>query len=221
MVPPSQPPDSAQSRAGRSATSSACTRAARAPCPCPCSRPGGPRGEQGRPSLGSHPVDVGPLPSLRKPLKSFMKKNNPKDEALAKLGIGGAHIPASVRPPPVRGMASHLESEALCCKSGLTPILLSPQMPSPSPGKGPPPAVAPRPKVPPQPGPSSSIKENRGLSGQTPPAAQAPSPPPAPPLPLPEEPGAPSTGPRGKEPSVPLWASWGWGRVPRSLSVLK
>uniref|UniRef100_A0A7N5JLK6 Myosin XVB n=1 Tax=Ailuropoda melanoleuca TaxID=9646 RepID=A0A7N5JLK6_AILME len=112
-----------------------------------------------------------PVQPSRWPLKSFMKKNNPKDEALAKLGIGGAHIP----------------------------------MPSPSPGKGPPPAVAPRPKVPPQPGPSSSIKENRGLSGQTPPAAQAPSPPPAPPLPLPEEPGAPSTGPRGKEPSVPLW----------------
>uniref|UniRef100_G1LSJ3 Myosin XVB n=1 Tax=Ailuropoda melanoleuca TaxID=9646 RepID=G1LSJ3_AILME len=106
-----------------------------------------------------------PVQPSRWPLKSFMKKNNPKDEALAKLGIGGAHIPASV-----------------------------------SPGKGPPPAVAPRPKVPPQPGPSSSIKENRGLSGQTPPAAQAPSPPPAPPLPLPEEPGAPSTGPRWMAP---------------------
>lgn len=78
------------------------------------------------PSMGSHPVDVGPLPSLRKPPKSFMKKNNPKDEALAKLGISGAHVPMSVRPPPVRGMASHLESEALWRKSGLTPILLSP-----------------------------------------------------------------------------------------------
>lgn len=62
---------------------------------------------------GSHPVDLGPLPSLRKPSKMFLKKNNPKDEALAKLGISNTHVPMSVRPHPVQGaqgVASHLGS---------------------------------------------------------------------------------------------------------------
>lgn len=54
------------------------------------------------PSPGSHPGDSGPLPSPRKPPKNFLKKNNPKDEALAKLGISDAHAPAPVRPQPVQ-----------------------------------------------------------------------------------------------------------------------
>uniref|UniRef100_A0A673U992 Myosin XVB n=1 Tax=Suricata suricatta TaxID=37032 RepID=A0A673U992_SURSU len=46
------------------------------------------------------------VPGVTRPPKSFMKKNNPKDEALAKLGISGVQTPASVSPrkgppPPV------------------------------------------------------------------------------------------------------------------------
>lgn len=49
-----------------------------------------------------------PVQPSRKPPKNFLKKSNPKDEALAKLGINGACSPPSVRPGPVQGMASPL-----------------------------------------------------------------------------------------------------------------
>uniref|UniRef100_A0A2K6S0B0 Myosin XVB n=1 Tax=Saimiri boliviensis boliviensis TaxID=39432 RepID=A0A2K6S0B0_SAIBB len=101
------------------------------------------------------PVPVPVQPS--RPPKAFLKKSDPKDEALAKLGISGTHLsPLSV-----------------CCFPGRR--------------KGPPPAVAPRPKIPLRPGPSSSIKEKQGplldLFGQNLPTSQTPSPPPAPPAP--------------------------------------
>uniref|UniRef100_A0A8C0JHL3 Myosin XVB n=1 Tax=Canis lupus dingo TaxID=286419 RepID=A0A8C0JHL3_CANLU len=38
------------------------------------------------------------LQPSRKPSKMFLKKNNPKDEALAKLGISNTHVPMSVSP---------------------------------------------------------------------------------------------------------------------------
>uniref|UniRef100_A0A8D2AX46 SH3 domain-containing protein n=1 Tax=Sciurus vulgaris TaxID=55149 RepID=A0A8D2AX46_SCIVU len=47
---------------------------------------------QSRP--GPVPVPVQPT----RPLKTFLKKNDPKDEALAKLGINGVHSPPSVSP---------------------------------------------------------------------------------------------------------------------------
>ncbi|XP_029782945.1 myosin XVB [Suricata suricatta] len=47
------------------------------------------------------PVPV-PVQPSRKPPKSFMKKNNPKDEALAKLGISGVQTPASALSPSPR-----------------------------------------------------------------------------------------------------------------------
>ncbi|XP_078294279.1 myosin XVB isoform X7 [Panthera onca] len=49
------------------------------------------------------PVPV-PVQPSRRPPTSFMKKNNPKDEALAKLGISGAHTSTSVlSPSPKKG----------------------------------------------------------------------------------------------------------------------
>lgn len=48
---------------------------------------------QSRPGPVPEPVQ----PSRSTP-KTFLKKNNPKDEALAKLGISGGHLSPSVRP---------------------------------------------------------------------------------------------------------------------------
>uniref|UniRef100_M3YQX5 Myosin XVB n=1 Tax=Mustela putorius furo TaxID=9669 RepID=M3YQX5_MUSPF len=75
-----------------------------------------------------------PVQPARKPPKNFLKKNNPKDEALG---------------PSPRGMASHLGGPGLS-GTQLRTCFVPPQTPSPSPGKGPAPAVAPRPKFPPQ-----------------------------------------------------------------------
>ncbi|KAM8943784.1 myosin XVB [Lycaon pictus] len=49
------------------------------------------------------PVPV-PVQPSRKPSKMFLKKNNPKDEALAKLGISNTHVPMSMpSPSPGKG----------------------------------------------------------------------------------------------------------------------
>lgn len=173
-------------------------------------------------SPGGHPVGSRPLRPLRKPPQSFLKKNNPKDEALAKLGING-DSPASVRPAPSRARRPRarvlLRLPGLNLAGSHSPRVFSapPQTPSPSPGKGPPPAVAPRPKAPPRLGPSNSIREKQGplcqLFSQTPPTTQKTPPPPPPPLPPPWEPGTPPAEPRGKEAHSPgRWALWARGQ---------
>lgn len=50
-----------------------------------------------------------------------MKKNNPKDEALAKLGINGAYSSPAVRSCPVQGIAAPLGSPRLPGKLGVVP----------------------------------------------------------------------------------------------------
>nr|KAF6296413.1 myosin XVB [Myotis myotis] len=112
------------------------------------------------------PVPV-PVQPSRRPPQNFLKKNNPKDEALAKLGISGAQSPSS----------------ALCPEKG------------PPPAVAPRPKAAPRIRtsnsIREKQGPLQQ------LFGQKPPTAQAPPPPPAPPLPPPGDPGTPSAEPRG------------------------
>lgn len=112
------------------------------------------------------PVPV-PVQPSRRPPQNFLKKNNPKDEALAKLGISGAQSPSS----------------ALCPEKG------------PPPAVAPRPKATPRiqtsSSIREKQGP---LQE---LFGQKPPTAQAPPPPPAPPLPPPGDPGTPSAEPRG------------------------
>ncbi|KAM6175993.1 myosin XVB [Erethizon dorsatum] len=117
---------------------------------------------QSRP--GPVPMPVQPI----RPHKSFLKKNDPKDEALAKLGINGAHSPPST----------------------LTPSLGK----GPPPAVAPRPRSQPRH----EPSRSIREKQGplRGLFGPIPPTTQAPPPPPAPPLPLPEEPRTCSAEPR-------------------------
>nr|XP_020136663.1 myosin XVB [Microcebus murinus] len=113
------------------------------------------------------PVPVPVQPS--RPFRTFPKKNDPKDEALAKLGIQGAHLSPEVSSP------------------------------SPPKGPPPAVAPRPKALSQPGPSSSIKEKQEplRDLFGQNPPTAQAPQPPPAPPLPLPEDPGAPSAEPRG------------------------
>ncbi|XP_022445301.1 myosin XVB isoform X2 [Delphinapterus leucas] len=152
------------------------------------------------------PVPV-PAQPPRKPPQIFLKKNNPKDEALAKLGISGASSLPSVRPRPdqsalLRARALlRLPGGDLAASHSLGVFSVPPQTQtlSPSPGKGPPPAVAPRPEGQPRRVPSNSIKEKQGplqeLFGQNPPTAQRPPPPPAPPLPPPLDPATPPAEP--------------------------
>ncbi|XP_019499778.1 PREDICTED: myosin XVB [Hipposideros armiger] len=112
-----------------------------------------------------------PVQPSRKPATTFLKKNNPKDEALAKLGISDAHSPTSTRSPsPGKG----------------PPPPVAPRTKSP-----------PRPGT----SKSIREKQGplRELFGQTPPTARAPPPPPAPPLPPPGDPGTPSAEPRCME----------------------
>uniref|UniRef100_H0WIM4 SH3 domain-containing protein n=1 Tax=Otolemur garnettii TaxID=30611 RepID=H0WIM4_OTOGA len=114
------------------------------------------------------PVPV-PVQPSRRPLKTFPKKNDPKDEALAKLGIHGAHSsPSTMSPSPGK---------------------------SPPPTVAPRPKALPQPG----PSSSIKEKQGplQDLFGKNMPTTRAPQPPPAPPLSLPEDPGAPSAEPRG------------------------
>uniref|UniRef100_A0A2K6B323 Myosin XVB n=1 Tax=Macaca nemestrina TaxID=9545 RepID=A0A2K6B323_MACNE len=105
------------------------------------------------------PVPVPVQPS--RPPKTFLKKIDPKDEALAKLGINGAH--------------------------SSPPILSS----SPGKGPPPAVAPRPKAPLQLGPSSSIKEKQGPllDLFGQKLPTAQTPPPPPAPPLPLPEDPG--------------------------------
>uniref|UniRef100_A0A5F9C3V6 Myosin XVB n=1 Tax=Oryctolagus cuniculus TaxID=9986 RepID=A0A5F9C3V6_RABIT len=116
------------------------------------------------------PVPV-PVQPSRTP-KAFWKKNDPKDEALAKLGINGTHSPPSTLSPSL-GKA-------------------------PPPAVAPRPKDAPRPG----PSSSIREKQEplRDLFSHTLPAAQALPPPPAPPLPPPVDPGTPAAEPHGEDP---------------------
>ncbi|KAK2497547.1 hypothetical protein MC885_014512, partial [Smutsia gigantea] len=109
------------------------------------------------------PVPV-PVQPSRRPPKTFMKINNPKDEALAKLGIHGALLSPSTLPPsPGKGPAPAVAPRPKApAQLGLSSSIKEKQEPL------------------------------QGLFGQSPPTAQAPPPPPAPPLPLPGDPGSPS-----------------------------
>ncbi|XP_065765969.1 myosin XVB [Muntiacus reevesi] len=113
------------------------------------------------------PVPV-PVQPARKPSQSFLKKNNPKDEALAKLGISGASSPPqTLSPSPGK---------------------------APPPAVAPRPRA--RPRL--MPSSSIKEKQGplQELFGQNPPTAQKPPPPPAPPLPPPWEPVSPPAEPR-------------------------
>ncbi|KAG5202863.1 hypothetical protein JEQ12_002446 [Ovis aries] len=115
------------------------------------------------------PVPV-PVQPARKPPQSFLKKNNPKDEALAKLGINGASSP---------------------------PQTLSP---SPGKAPPPPVAPRPRARPRLMPSSSIKEKQGplQELFGQNPPTAQKLPPPPAPPLPPPWEPASPPAESRSR-----------------------
>ncbi|XP_030778333.1 myosin XVB isoform X4 [Rhinopithecus roxellana] len=105
------------------------------------------------------PVPVPVQPS--RPPKAFLKKINPKDEALAKLGINGAHSsPPMLFPSPGKG----------------PPPAVAPRPKAPL-------QLGPSSSIKEKQGPLLD------LFGQKLPTAQTPPPPPAPPLPLPEDPG--------------------------------
>ncbi|XP_048652671.1 myosin XVB [Marmota marmota marmota] len=117
---------------------------------------------QSRPS----PVPVPVQPT--RPLKTFLKKNDPKDEALAKLGINGAHSPPST----------------------LSPSLGKGPPPAVAPRPKAQPRLGPSNSIKEKQGPL------RDLFGLNPPTAQEPLLPPAPPLPSSEEPRTPLAEPR-------------------------
>uniref|UniRef100_A0A2R8MTK1 Myosin XVB n=1 Tax=Callithrix jacchus TaxID=9483 RepID=A0A2R8MTK1_CALJA len=110
------------------------------------------------------PVPVPVQPS--RPPKAFLKKSDPKDEALAKLGINGAH---------------------------LSPLMLTP---GPGKGPPPPVAPRPKASIQPGPSGSIKEKQGPllDLFGQNLPTAQTPPPPPAPPLLPPKDPETLSVG---------------------------
>ncbi|XP_073092024.1 myosin XVB isoform X5 [Manis javanica] len=114
------------------------------------------------------PVPV-PVQPSRRPPKTFIKMNNPKDEALAKLGINGAlSSPSTLPPSPGKGPPPAVARRPKApAQPGLSSSIKEKQGP---------------------------LQE---LFGQSPPTAQAPPPPPAPPLPLPGDPGSPSAEHRG------------------------
>uniref|UniRef100_A0A3Q1M5U4 Myosin XVB n=1 Tax=Bos taurus TaxID=9913 RepID=A0A3Q1M5U4_BOVIN len=116
------------------------------------------------------PVPV-PVQPARKPPQSFLKKNNPKDEALAKLGISGASSPPQTLPSPGK---------------------------APPPAVAPRPRA--RPRLMPSSSIKEKQGPLQELFGQNPPTAQKPPPPPAPPLPPPWEPASPPAEPRLVEP---------------------
>uniref|UniRef100_A0A8I5R009 Myosin XVB n=1 Tax=Papio anubis TaxID=9555 RepID=A0A8I5R009_PAPAN len=105
------------------------------------------------------PVPVPVQPS--RPPKTFLKKIDPKDEALAKLGINGAHSS-----PPMLSSSPGKGPPPAVAPRPKTPLQLGPSS-------------------------SIKEKQGPllDLFGQKLPTAQTPPPPPAPPLPLPEEPG--------------------------------
>ncbi|XP_066239718.1 myosin XVB [Saccopteryx leptura] len=112
------------------------------------------------------PVPV-PVEPSRKPPKTFLKKNNPKDEALAKLGISGTHSPPSMpSPSPGKG----------------PPPCVAPRPKAP-------PQFRASNSIREKQGPLQQ------LFGQDSPTALVPPPPPAPPLPPPGDPGTPSAEP--------------------------
>eukprot|EP00069_Balaena_mysticetus_P001501 bmy_15343T0 len=114
------------------------------------------------------PVPV-PVQPPRKPPQIFLKKNNPKDEALAKLGIRGASsLPSTLSPSPGKG----------------PPPAVAPR-PKGQPG------LVPSNSIKEKQGP---LQE---LFGQNPPAAQRPPPPQAPPLPPSWDPATPPAEPHG------------------------
>ncbi|XP_065388068.1 myosin XVB isoform X5 [Macaca fascicularis] len=105
------------------------------------------------------PVPVPVQPS--RPPKTFLKKIDPKDEALAKLGINGAHSsPPMLSSSPGKG----------------PPPAVAPRPKAPL-------QLGPSSSIKEKQGPLLD------LFGQKLPTAQTPPPPPAPPLPLPEDPG--------------------------------
>ncbi|XP_037666136.1 LOW QUALITY PROTEIN: unconventional myosin-XVB-like [Choloepus didactylus] len=114
------------------------------------------------------PVPV-PVQPSRRPSKSFLKRNDPKDEALAKLGIHSTHSPPST----------------------LSPSLEKGPPPSVAPQPQAPFRFGPSSSIKEKQGPL------RDLFGQAPPTAEAPPPPPAPPLPVPGDFGTCSAEPRG------------------------
>uniref|UniRef100_G3T1W9 SH3 domain-containing protein n=1 Tax=Loxodonta africana TaxID=9785 RepID=G3T1W9_LOXAF len=117
---------------------------------------------QSRPGPVPVPVQPSRLP------KSFVKKNDPKDEALAKLGINGAYSPPLTQPPSLG--------------KGPPPAV----------------APRPKAPIQPGTSSSIKEKQGplRDLFGQTPPSPGAPPPPPAPPLPLLGDPETHSAEPR-------------------------
>ncbi|XP_054173287.1 myosin XVB isoform X8 [Homo sapiens] len=105
------------------------------------------------------PVPVPVQPS--RPPKAFLRKIDPKDEALAKLGINGAHSsPPMLSPSPGKG----------------PPPAVAPRPKAPL-------QLGPSSSIKEKQGPLLD------LFGQKLPIAHTPPPPPAPPLPLPEDPG--------------------------------
>lgn len=154
------------------------------------------------------------LSSIR-PVKTFQKKNDPKDEALAKLGINGAHSPPSVRLPchSLQGVGCDLTWGSQGNLALTIALCLLLQAVSPNLEKSSPPDVAPKPKARPRLEPSLSIQEKQGplrdLFGPcspSPPTTPAPPPPPPPalPLPLPEEPKTLPVESRGEESMFPV-----------------
>uniref|UniRef100_A0A8D0UQ11 Unconventional myosin-XV-like domain-containing protein n=1 Tax=Sus scrofa TaxID=9823 RepID=A0A8D0UQ11_PIG len=113
------------------------------------------------------PVPV-PVQPSRKPPQSFLKKNNPKDEALAKLGINGDSPASTPSPSPGKG----------------PPPAVAPRPKAP-------PRLGPSNSIREKQGPLCQ------LFSQTPPTTQKTPPPPPPPLPPPWEPGTPPAEPRG------------------------
>ncbi|KAB1264807.1 Unconventional myosin-XVB [Camelus dromedarius] len=110
-----------------------------------------------------------PVQPSRKPPKNFLKKSNPKDEALAKLGINGACSPPSTQ--------------------SLSPGKGPPPAVAPRPKARP--QLVPSNSIKEKQGPLHE------LFAQTPPTAQKPPPPPAPPLPPLGDPGTPPAELRG------------------------
>ncbi|KAL1779953.1 myosin XVB [Sigmodon hispidus] len=135
---------------------------------------------QSRP--GPVPVPVQPT----RPVKTFQKKNDPKDEALAKLGINGAHSPPPVMspnlekssPPAVapRPKTRPRLGPSLSIKEKQGPLrdLFGPSSPSPSTTSAPPPLPPPAPPLSPAEEPklhktevshaSTEPMEDRGIS---------------------------------------------------------
>nr|XP_042139057.1 LOW QUALITY PROTEIN: myosin XVB [Peromyscus maniculatus bairdii] len=114
---------------------------------------------QSRP--GPVPVPVQPT----RPVKTFQKKNDPKDEALAKLGINGAHSPPSTVSPNLEKSSPPEVAPKPKARPRLEPSLSIQEKQGP-------------------------LRDLFGPCSPSPPTTPAPPPPPPPalPLPLPEEP---------------------------------